>query len=312
MSGPVDLLRRARPCASSSCTAAPTSSGSEARALVDLRPRAPAVGEADLAARDLEAPGPSRPSIRRCRARPPAARRSPGPSRRSPSRAWPSCPAKTSSVMRVRADGRDRVGGDAVAAELGGLHQGERGDAGLGRRVGALADAALEAGAGAGVDDARIDGLARLRLRCASARRRGARGRSDPSGARARRRPTPLRCRRRTCGRARSPRCSPRRRGARSARGSASPARGSGPSRRRRRRSTIASPPASRISVDDLVRPAPRCRRSRRAATPRSLTTTLAPWRANSSAWARPRPRAAPVTITTRPSQIPAMPRAAR
>jgi hypothetical protein len=41
---------------------------------------------------------------------------------------------------------------------------------------------------------------------------------------------------------------------------------------------------------------------------PRSLTTTLAPWRANSSACSRPMPRPAPVTITTRPSQIPRAP----
>src|SRR2546430_3470656 len=40
-------------------------------------------------------------------------------------------------------------------------------------------------------------------------------------------------------------------------------------------------------------------------APPRSFTTTRAPWRANSSAWARPMPRPAPVTMTTRPSQIP-------
>ena len=38
---------------------------------------------------------------------------------------------------------------------------------------------------------------------------------------------------------------------------------------------------------------------------PRSLTTTLAPWRANSMAWARPMPRPAPVITTTRPSQMP-------
>src|SRR5580692_2887389 len=40
---------------------------------------------------------------------------------------------------------------------------------------------------------------------------------------------------------------------------------------------------------------------------PVSLTTTRAPWRANSRAWARPSPRPAPVTMTTRPSQIPFM-----
>ena len=40
----------------------------------------------------------------------------------------------------------------------------------------------------------------------------------------------------------------------------------------------------------------------RRAATPRSLTTTCAPSRANASACSRPMPRPAPVTMTTRPS----------
>ena len=34
----------------------------------------------------------------------------------------------------------------------------------------------------------------------------------------------------------------------------------------------------------------------------------LAPWRANSMAWPRPMPRPAPVTMTTLPSQIPAIP----
>src|SRR3984957_5580553 len=38
---------------------------------------------------------------------------------------------------------------------------------------------------------------------------------------------------------------------------------------------------------------------------PRSLMTTLAPCRANSSACSRPMPRPAPVMTTTRPSQIP-------
>lgn len=50
---------------------------------------------------------------------------------------------------------------------------------------------------------------------------------------------------------------------------------------------TIASPPASRISF--ATAPA--------ASWPRSLTTTLAPCRASSSAWHRPRPPPAPVTI---------------
>ena len=40
---------------------------------------------------------------------------------------------------------------------------------------------------------------------------------------------------------------------------------------------------------------------------PRSFTTTLAPWRASSSACSRPRPRPAPVTMAMRPSQMPVM-----
>src|SRR6516225_6632042 len=42
---------------------------------------------------------------------------------------------------------------------------------------------------------------------------------------------------------------------------------------------------------------------------PRSLTTTRAPCRASSKACSRPRPRPAPVTIATRPSQIPVIAR---
>src|SRR6478609_4019029 len=41
------------------------------------------------------------------------------------------------------------------------------------------------------------------------------------------------------------------------------------------------------------------------SSAPRSLTTTFAPWRANSSACPRPMPRPAPVTMTTLPSQMP-------
>ena len=57
----------------------------------------------------------------------------------------------------------DGVGGDAVAPELGRLHERERGDAGLGRAVGGLADPAEQAGARRRVDDAGVDRLARLR-----------------------------------------------------------------------------------------------------------------------------------------------------
>ena len=66
----------------------------------------------------------------------------------------------------------------------------------------------------------------------------------------------------------------------------------------------IASPPIARISsttspAGPVLDPLPS------TSAPRSLTTTFAPWCANSSAWPRPMPRPAPVTMTTRPSQIP-------
>src|SRR5579871_5094735 len=66
----------------------------------------------------------------------------------------------------------------------------------------------------------------------------------------------------------------------------------------------MASPPLARIAsttspAGPSELPAPS------SDTPTSFTTTRAPWRANSRAWARPMPRPAPVTITTRPSQIP-------
>ena len=65
-----------------------------------------------------------------------------------------------------------------------------------------------------------------------------------------------------------------------------------------------ASPPMARISsttspAGPVEPPEPS------SSAPRSLTTTLAPWRANSRACARPMPRPAPVTMTTRPSQMP-------
>ena len=73
------------------------------------------------------------------------------------------------------------------------------------------------------------------------------------------------------------------------------------PSRRRRRR--WRSPRRRRRgSRRRPRRPAAR-RRVPSSSAPRSLTTTLAPWRANSSACSRPMPRPAPVTMTTRPSQ---------
>ena len=48
-------------------------------------------------------------------------------------------------------------------------------------------------------------------------------------------------------------------------------------------------------------------RRVPSSSAPKSLTTTRAPWRASSRAWPRPSPRPAPVTMATRPSQIPDM-----
>src|SRR4051812_7910537 len=64
----------------------------------------------------------------------------------------------------------------------------------------------------------------------------------------------------------------------------------------------MAVPPAASISATTAsaasLWPVP----SRLA--PRSLTTTLAPRRASSSAYARPRPPPAPVTMATRPSKL--------
>src|SRR5579862_5823250 len=66
----------------------------------------------------------------------------------------------------------------------------------------------------------------------------------------------------------------------------------------------MASPPRDRMmSTTSPAGPVePPCPSS---SAPTSLTTTRAPWRANSRAWARPIPRPAPVMITTRPSQMP-------
>ena len=107
---------------------------------------------------------------------------------------------------------------------------------------------------------------------------------------------------RRTCGRARSRRCSRRRRGGR---------------RRRARSATSAlrllevgdvGAVRDRLAAggadlgDHLARPAPRRPPRPSSSTPRSFTTTFAPWRANSSACARPMPRAARRSrSTTRP-----------
>src|SRR5262249_19395770 len=65
-----------------------------------------------------------------------------------------------------------------------------------------------------------------------------------------------------------------------------------------------ASPPAATIS-STTSRAGPASSPVPSRATPRSLTTTRAPSRANASACSRPMPRAAPVTMTIRPSQMP-------
>src|SRR5579859_2760283 len=67
-----------------------------------------------------------------------------------------------------------------------------------------------------------------------------------------------------------------------------------------------AAPPIDRISsttspAGPVEPPVPS------TSAPRSLTITFAPCLANSMAWPRPMPRPAPVTTTTRPSQIPDM-----
>src|SRR5947209_14840261 len=69
---------------------------------------------------------------------------------------------------------------------------------------------------------------------------------------------------------------------------------------------TTASPPAATISsttdcAGEASSPTPL------TSPPRSLTTTLAPWRASDSACSRPMPRPAPVTSATRPSHSPDM-----
>src|SRR5438309_3995447 len=57
-----------------------------------------------------------------------------------------------------------------------------------------------------------------------------------------------------------------------------------------------ATPPAARISATTFA--------AGEESPPRSLTTTRAPRRASSSAWQRPSPRPAPVTIATSPSNL--------
>src|SRR5262245_9705886 len=68
--------------------------------------------------------------------------------------------------------------------------------------------------------------------------------------------------------------------------------------------SATASPPialiSSTTSIAGLSEPPSPC-----MSPPRSFTTTFAPSRANASACSRPMPRPEPVTMTTRPSQIP-------
>ncbi|MNR03205.1 hypothetical protein D3C85_1190870 [compost metagenome] len=59
---------------------------------------------------------------------------------------------------------RQGVGGDPVAAQFSRLHQRQRSNTALGRRVVGLTDGALQTGAGAGVDDPRIDLCAALGL----------------------------------------------------------------------------------------------------------------------------------------------------
>ena len=73
--------------------------------------------------------------------------------------------------------GRDGVDGDAVAAQLARGDDGEGGDAGLGRAVVGLADVAVDARRGAGVDDAALDRPADLLALVAPVGRGVARGR---------------------------------------------------------------------------------------------------------------------------------------
>ena len=108
----------------------------------------------------------------------------------------------------------------------------------------------------------------------------------------------------RACGRAGCRRCSRACRGGRTCRSRAAPC---GPRRRSRRRSRRRRRPrrpcaliSSTTSIAGLSDPPSPC-----MSPPRSFTTTLAPSAAYASACSRPIPRPDPVTMTTRPSQIP-------
>ena len=201
--------------------------------------------------------------------------------------------------------GRDRVRGHAVAAHLRRLHERERGDAGLGRRVRALADAAHEARARRRVDDAAVDRRRRPSPARASTRSRG--------GSTAK---WPLRCTRITASHSSSlggehHAVAEEARvvhehveaAERVDRGVHEPARAVPVGDVVGVRDRLA---ADRDDlVDDVLRgpcARRRCRRARRRgrsprpARPRGRTP---------SACSRPMPRPAPVTMTIRPSQIP-------
>src|SRR5262249_6738487 len=124
--------------------------------------RAPAVGDADLAALDLEdaagdvarrlaaQPGDERGDVRRVH--------------RVEALLGPAHHVGEDALGEARARrGRDRVGGDPVARELDRLHERERRDPRLCRRVVALPDAALEPRPRARVHDPRGHALAGLR-----------------------------------------------------------------------------------------------------------------------------------------------------
>ena len=206
--------------------------------------------------------------------------------------------------MRVRATGAIALAQHAVAAELEPADDRERGDAGLGRAVVGLARVAEHTRRRRRVDDAPVDRRAGLRL--VAPVRGGVTRRRERTLQVHRDHRVPLRlfhvgehavaedagvvddaCRAgRTCRSPAAP-CGPRPRSRR---------------RSRRRRPLRRPSPliSSTTSIAGLSDPPSPC-----MSPPRSFTTTLAPSAAYASACSRPIPRPDPVTMTTRPSQIP-------
>ena len=199
---------------------------------------------------------------------------------------------------------RDGVHRDAVALELHGGDDGEGGDAGLGRAVVGLAHVAVDARGRRGVDDAGVVRLAGLGA--VAPVLHGVAGRGEGAAQVHLDHGVPL-VDRHVDQHAVAQDARVVHQHVEAAEGVDGrldqPARARRSPRRRRRW------PPPRRPCRGSRRPPRRPARSEdpepSTSPPRSLTTTLAPWLANSSACSRPMPRPAPVMTTTRPSQIP-------